>query len=116
LVLACEELAGIVELDSISAGVEAGALLAYSVDGEFEGRGLASEAVAAVVHFAFDDLHLEQLVAHFHPQNERSRKLLERAGFAIQPAAPEVPLSVHAPRPRRAIALLRSPASQGPTK
>jgi RimJ/RimL family protein N-acetyltransferase len=77
---------------------------------------VGSEAVAAVARYAFEALHLELLVAHFHPQNERSRRLLERAGFAIQPAALEVPAGVHAPKPRRVIALLRSPASQGSAK
>jgi RimJ/RimL family protein N-acetyltransferase len=112
LAFAGTELAGIVELDAISAGVEASAMLAYSLDGVFEGRGFGSEAVAAVVRYAFEELRLDVLIAHFHPQNERSRILLERAGFVIQPMVADVPASVRTLMQPRAIALLRSPVSR----
>ena len=45
------------------------------------GRGIASEAVTAVVTFAFDQLDLHRLEADVDPRNERSLRLLERLGF-----------------------------------
>ena len=55
--------------------------LGYSVDGEHEGKGLASEAVLAVVDFAFATLGLHRLMANYQPTNERSGRLLRRLGF-----------------------------------
>ena len=55
--------------------------LGYSVDREHEGKGLASEAVRAVVDFAFKTLGLHRLMANYQPTNERSGRLLRRLGF-----------------------------------
>jgi ribosomal-protein-alanine N-acetyltransferase len=55
--------------------------LGYSVDREHEGKGLASEAVRAVVDFAFETLGLHRLMANYQPTNERSGRLLRRLGF-----------------------------------
>jgi ribosomal-protein-alanine N-acetyltransferase len=55
--------------------------LGYSVDGEHEGKGLASEAVRAVVDFAFETLGLHRVMANYQPTNERSGRLLRRLGF-----------------------------------
>jgi ribosomal-protein-alanine N-acetyltransferase len=111
LLLAQAELAGIVELDAISTGAGASAILAYSLDADYEGQGLASEAVAAVIAYAFDELRLEVLIAHFHPENQRSRALLERAGFTVQQVVAEVPSSVRGLMQPRATAQLCSPGS-----
>ncbi len=45
------------------------------------GRGLASEAVAALIAFAFERIQLHRLEADTEPRNERSLRLLERLGF-----------------------------------
>ena len=45
------------------------------------GQGLGSEAVAAVVAFAFNQLALHRIDADVDPRNGRSLKLLERVGF-----------------------------------
>lgn len=45
------------------------------------GRGLASEAVRAVLRFAFDELGLHRVEADADPRNARSLALLERLGF-----------------------------------
>jgi ribosomal-protein-alanine N-acetyltransferase len=45
------------------------------------GRGLAAEALAAVVAYAFDTLDLERLVAVADEPNERSHLLMQRIGF-----------------------------------
>jgi len=55
--------------------------LGYSVDREHEGKGLASEAVRAVVDFAFETLGLHRIMANYQPTNERSGRLLRRLGF-----------------------------------
>ena len=45
------------------------------------GRGLAAEALAAAVAYAFDTLGLERLVAVVDEPNERSHRLMLRVGF-----------------------------------
>lgn len=45
------------------------------------GRGLATEAVLAVVRYAFDRLGVRGLFAGHHPDNALSRRVLEKAGF-----------------------------------
>jgi RimJ/RimL family protein N-acetyltransferase len=45
------------------------------------GRGLASEAVARAIEFAFGPLDLIRIEADVDPRNDRSIRLLERLGF-----------------------------------
>ena len=45
------------------------------------GQGYATEAVEAIIAFAFEVLGLQRLEADVDPENERSLTLLERQGF-----------------------------------
>ena len=45
------------------------------------GNGLGSEAVTAVIEFAFGTMDLHRIEADVDPRNERSLRLLERLGF-----------------------------------
>jgi ribosomal-protein-alanine N-acetyltransferase len=42
-----------------------------------------SEAVRAVVDYAFAELNLHRIMANYMPTNERSGNLLKRLGFSI---------------------------------
>jgi ribosomal-protein-alanine N-acetyltransferase len=57
------------------------ARVGYSLDQKKEGRGLMSEALGLVIRYAFDGLNLKRLLAGYVPQNSRSARVLERAGF-----------------------------------
>lgn len=46
------------------------------------GRGYATEAARGAIDYAFDMLHVSALFAGHHPDNVRSRRVLERLGFA----------------------------------
>ena len=48
---------------------------------EWEGRGLAAEAVAELARHAFEDLGLHRLTADADPRNTAAIALLERLGF-----------------------------------
>lgn len=48
---------------------------------QFWRRGFASEAARAVIDYAFSTLHVRELRAGHHPQNDASRKLLLNLGF-----------------------------------
>lgn len=55
--------------------------IGYSLASAWHGRGLASEAVAAVLGHAFDGLGLRRVEADVDPRNQPSRRLVERLGF-----------------------------------
>lgn len=70
-----------VNLSNVVRGVFAAAHIGYSVDADRQGRGYGSEAVGAVVDFAFGTLRLHRIMANYQPSNERSARLLRRIGF-----------------------------------
>ena len=47
----------------------------------FHGKGLASEALEAVLRFSFDQLGLQKMLAWFHRGNQASARLLAKKGF-----------------------------------
>lgn len=53
----------------------------YFVAQEFNGRGLATRAVAEVVQFAFGEAGLHRLEAGTLPDNHASQRVLEKNGF-----------------------------------
>ncbi|HEY0250340.1 MAG TPA: GNAT family protein [Kofleriaceae bacterium] len=55
--------------------------LAYHIDREHEGRGLATEALACLIDTAFADLRLHKLFLRIIAGNARSIALAERVGF-----------------------------------
>jgi len=102
------DLVGTVTLDGFSTDDPPRAMLSYTVDGAYEGRGYASEAVGRIVRWAFEERGLAALTAYFHPDNARSGNLLERLGFTIVARTPVVPGFEHLMRPR-VIAERRAP-------
>ncbi len=55
--------------------------LAYDLARPYWGRGLASQAVGAALRWAFEDVGFRRVHAVVMTTNERSVRLLERAGF-----------------------------------
>ncbi|HIH03483.1 MAG TPA: GNAT family N-acetyltransferase [Methanoregulaceae archaeon] len=55
--------------------------LGYSVLDEYQGRGLATEAVAALVAFGFETPGIERIVAYTYPSFAASRRVLAKSGF-----------------------------------
>lgn len=45
------------------------------------GKGIATEAIKAVVNYALNTLNVENIFAGHHPDNTDSKKLLEKLGF-----------------------------------
>ncbi|MEY2934932.1 MAG: hypothetical protein RL033_5681 [Pseudomonadota bacterium] len=75
---------GALTLSGIALGPFRCARVGYHIDHECQGRGLMSEALRAVIRYAFDELRLHRLEASVIPSNERSVKVLERAGFVVE--------------------------------
>lgn len=57
------------------------ASIGYIIDPACQGRGIATEAVTAMLDFCFAELGLHRLEAFIHPDNQRSLRLIERLGF-----------------------------------
>ena len=74
---------GVCNLTNLQRGPRLAANIGYALDGEFEGRGLMTEAVRAVLDYGFESLGLHRIEAGYQPHNVRSGALLRRLGFAI---------------------------------
>ena len=55
--------------------------IGYVITNEHQGKGLMSEAMAAVIDYAFSVIKLHSLEANINPANTPSKVLLERHGF-----------------------------------
>jgi len=56
--------------------------IAYDLNGEFWGRGYATEAAAAIRDFAYGELGLQRIVSYIVPGNIVSRRVAEKIGLS----------------------------------
>lgn len=75
---------GNLSLNTIVRGAAHACDLGYSLAEDRQGQGLMSEAVAAAIRYAFDELRLHRVKAAYLPTNERSGRLLRRLGFVVE--------------------------------
>lgn len=75
------ELIGRIALTGVSRGVFQNANLGYFIDQAHNGRGYATLAVSEMVRKAFGELGLHRIQAGVMPRNERSVRVLGKAGF-----------------------------------
>ena len=102
--------AGVVGFSGISSDPDPSALFSFSIDGDCEGLGLAYEMTAAAIAHARSALGIRTLIAHHHPENQRSAALLARLGFHTEARLLDVPAAIaHLARPQ-VMATLRLPA------
>lgn len=55
----------------------------YALLREFWGKGYAVEAARAFLHYGFDELNLEKIVAVADPENRASRRVMENLGMTF---------------------------------
>ena len=55
--------------------------MGYEIAPTQQGRGYMKEALKAILHWGFQELHLNRVEAQVHPDNTPSRALLESLGF-----------------------------------
>lgn len=75
------ERAGVIELSPID-WVGGVAAVSYWVHPDRQGEGIATDALATVVDYAFDQLRLRKVTAEVFAPNEASRRTVEAVGFA----------------------------------
>ena len=73
--------AGVIRLNGVTKGAFESCSVGYWVDRGANGRGLATEAVAAMLAVAFDDLRLHRVQAETLRHNVRSQRVLAKNGF-----------------------------------
>ncbi|MGF1609857.1 MAG: GNAT family N-acetyltransferase [Kiloniellales bacterium] len=76
-----EELIGGVTLSNVRRGVAQTGSLVYWIGGRFARQGYMTEALSAVLDFAFGNLGLHRVDAACLPRNAASRALLAKLGF-----------------------------------
>lgn len=79
---------GRIALANVVRGAWENATIGYFVDNEVGGRGLATEAVALALRFAFGPASLHRVQAAVMPHNARSRRVLEKNRFRHEGHAP----------------------------
>lgn len=78
---------GAITLDNIRRGPAQMANLGYWIGPEFARQGHMSEAVRALVAYAFNTLDISRVEAACLPKNDASRGLLERCSFKYEGVA-----------------------------
>lgn len=58
--------------------------IGYVLNPAFWGRGIATEAVGAVIRFGFERLELNRIEARFMDGNEASRRVMEKNGMRFE--------------------------------
>lgn len=74
------KLVGFVRLFNITWGVPAGEI-AFFIDKDFEGKGIMTEVVQAVMGFAFEELEIEKLSLRTATDNYATQRLARKCGF-----------------------------------
>lgn len=74
-------IAGMFNLNEIMRGPFQNAYAGWAINAEVAGRGLATEGVRQLIHFAFDELGLHRVQANIIPRNVASVRVAEKAGL-----------------------------------
>jgi len=59
-------------------------MLGYAISESYWGKGLMTEAAQAVLRFAFGPMALDLVSTYCYPHNLRSKRVLEKCGFAYE--------------------------------
>ena len=64
--------------------------VAYLLDKAYWGQGLATEAAQAIVHYAFEQLHLTRLICLTDPEHLASQKVAQKIGMTLEAELPGI--------------------------
>jgi [ribosomal protein S5]-alanine N-acetyltransferase len=77
------DLAGFLNVSSLERGPFQSCRIGYKLGAAFEGQGLMSEALGALVEFLFVEQNFHRIEANYLPDNRRSAALLAKFGFEV---------------------------------
>ena len=78
--LASDRFIGFMDIKSIDWNIPK-AEIGYFIDAGYEGKGISSKALAALIDFAITGLQIRKLLIRTHPENLAARALAEKNGF-----------------------------------
>lgn len=73
-----------IEEDGHRSGVPDCKSLGYVLSKDYWGQGLMTEAVTAAIDYAFQVMKLRLLTITHYPQNQRSKRVIEKSGFVYE--------------------------------
>lgn len=76
-----DELCGVIGLVPNDDVYRIGSELGYWIGEPYWGKGLATEAIAQMIRYGFEELHLERIYAGVFDFNKASMRVLEKNGF-----------------------------------
>lgn len=79
--LSTDYLIGHIALYSIKRLPYSSGFVGYAMDEAYVGKGIVTEAVELIIHFAFEEVGLHRVEAYVAPENKASIRVLEKAGF-----------------------------------
>ena len=82
-----ESLMGAVTLDNVRRGAAQSGSIGYWLGESFVKKGYMFEAVKALIFYSFKNFQLSRLEAATLPENQPSRRLLEKSGFKYEGVA-----------------------------
>lgn len=82
------ELAGVINLTNVVMGAFCSGYLGYYAFAGFEGRGLMTRGLNAIVRHAFKEMGLHRVEANIQPGNAASIALARRCGFQLEGYSP----------------------------
>lgn len=106
-------IAGRANLNNIVRGTRQDATLGYCAFAATAGRGYLTEGLRLLVGYAFAELGLHRIEANIQPANDRSLRLIERAGFRKEGYSPDFQFIDGAWRDHERWAITRESAQGG---
>lgn len=82
------ELAGVININEVVRGIFCSGYLGYYAFVPHDGQGHMTRGLIAVVTRAFRTHRLHRLEANIQPDNEASRRLVQRCGFRLEGYSP----------------------------
>jgi ribosomal-protein-alanine N-acetyltransferase len=73
---------GNIAFNNIVRGAFQSCHLGYQLDEREVNQGFMTEALRRAIDYAFDDMKLHRIEANVMPRNQRSRRVVEKLGFA----------------------------------
>ena len=83
-----KELIGQITMGGIAYGALRGAHIGYWIDQRYANKGLMTEAVSGLTDYGFNSLKLHRIEINLRPENEASRRVAEKAGYALEGERP----------------------------
>ena len=83
-----DRIVGMVGLNNIVWGAFCSCFLGYKLDGALTGQGYMTEALGAMVHYAFEKRKVDVMGISHYADNLRSKRVIEKCGFRREGVVP----------------------------